>query len=140
MRRRFRYNPTTDQVEEVGTNKPRSTNDWKQLSCENMGYDGSVEDAKRLDREYGAPEVDYVQVGPNSYNPVFNDRSTYNRYLKAHGFYNKTSGKSGANPIDGRMLTRAAARILERYKEAGTNGGLPKGDSGNIDRPEPKVQ
>lgn len=127
MKRRFRYNPATDSVEEVGS-KPRSTNDWKQLSCEAMGYDGSLEDAKRLDREYGAPEVDYVRVGPNSYNPVFNDRSTYNRWLKAHGKVNKTSGKSGANPIDGQMLQRATARILEKYS------------SGNIDTSEVKVQ
>lgn len=117
MARRFRYNPATDKVEEVGI-EPRGTNDWKQLSCEAMGFDGTLEDAQRIDRECGAPYVDYQRVGPEAYNPVFNDKGTYQKYLKAHGMVNKTSGKSGASPLNSELLKRAMERIKANGDEA----------------------
>lgn len=110
MKRRFRH--VNGKVVEV-TAAPRGTNDWKQLVCENMGFDGTLEDAQALDRAKGAPHVEYVQVGPQAYNPVFNDKDTYDRYLKAHGYFNKTSGK-GNHGIDGALLKR----MMERAKNA----------------------
>lgn len=108
VKRRFRH--INGQVVEV-TAAPRGANDWKQLVSENMGWDGTLESAQAEDRAAGAPHVDYVRVGPNAYNPVFNDKRTYNRYLKAHGYFNKTSGK-GNHALDGNML----ARLMERMR------------------------
>lgn len=113
MARRFRYNPATDKVEEV-TAQPRGTPEWKQLHCEAMAFDGNITDAKRLDAELGAPSVDYDARGC----PVFNDRQTYDRYLKAHGMVNKTSGKNSV--IDATMLERAMERAKSVDKIAPT--------------------
>ena len=109
MARRFRYNPATDQVEEVRI-QSRGTNDWKQLSCEAMGFDGTLADAQLIDREVGAPYVDYQRVGPEAYNPVFNDKGPYQKYLKAHGMVNRTSGKSGVSVLGTELLRRAIDR------------------------------
>lgn len=102
MSRKFRYNPTTDKVEEVF--QRAQVGDWKELHCEAMAFDGNLTDAKRLDAELGAPSVDYDARGC----PVFRDRATYDKYLKAHGYVNKTSGKCSV--IDSQMLNRAMER------------------------------
>ena len=86
--RRFRYDPTTDSVVEVGV-PAAVANDWKPLHCEAMAFDGDAVVAKGIDAQLGAPYVDYDGLG----RPVFNDRSTYDKYLKAHGYVNKTSGR-----------------------------------------------
>ena len=112
MSRRFRYDPATDSVVEVG--KPAAvTQDWKQLHSEAMAFDGSEQEAKRIDAMVGAPPVDYDKLG----RPVFNDRSTYDKYLKAHGYVNKTSGK--CQVISGADLQRA----MERAKTVDKIGG-----------------
>ena len=106
MARRFRYDPATDSVVEVGKSAAR-IGDWKELHCETMAWDGNIEDAKRIDRELNAPQVDYDKTGC----PVFKDKSTYNRWLKAHGMVNKTSGKHSA--VTGDMVQRAIERARE---------------------------
>lgn len=107
MSRRFRYDPATDSVVEVGAPAAR-IGDWKELHCEAMAWDGNVEDAKRIDRELGAPEVPYDYAN----RPVFKDRETYNNYLKAHGKENYTSGKVKHTLAPGE-LERAMERVRE---------------------------
>lgn len=102
MSRKFRYDPKTDSVVEV-TTRPQVA-DWKDLHCEAMAFDGNVQDAKRIDYELGAPYVDYDAQNC----PIFRDRQTYDKYLKAHGYVNKTSGK--VSVIDAAMLERAKER------------------------------
>lgn len=107
MSRRFRYDPTTDSVVEVG--RPAGVaNDWKPLHCETLAFDGDPEVAKGIDRQLGAPPVDYDKNNC----PVFNDRSTYNKYLKAHGYVNQTSGKGNVQ-LTALDLERAIARAKE---------------------------
>jgi len=90
---------------------------WKQLHCEAMAFDGSIEDAKRIDAQLGAPSVDYDARGC----PVFNDRSTYDKYLKAHGMVNKTSGKHSV--FDPRLLERIISRVRSDAQEASEGEG-----------------
>lgn len=106
MKRRFRYNPDTDAVEEIGKAPSRGQLDWKPLHCEAMAFDGSIADAKRLDAEMGAPYVDYDAIG----SPVFNDPSTYKRWLKAHEMVNRTSGK-GNHALSPSLLKRLKERM-----------------------------
>lgn len=119
MKRRFRYDRATDSVVEVGKAPARGGNDWKKLSCESMGYDGTLENAYHIDRMLGAPYVDYEKVDEDAYNPVFHDKSTYNRWLKAHGMVNRTSGKGG-HSVGVRMIQQA----IERMKSLDTPSAL----------------
>lgn len=103
---RYRYNRLTDEVEPVGF-QTRSDADWKPLHCENMGVDGCTkEQAQALDAKLGAPYVDY----DGDMNPVFNDKSTYDKFLKSHGYVNRTSGK-GHHSLSPELLKRAIERI-----------------------------
>ena len=101
--RRFRYDPATDSVVEVRV-AGSATQDWKPLHCEAMAFEGSEREAQRIDSLVGAPSVSYDGLG----RPIFNDRSTYDRYLKAHGYVNKTSGK--CNVLSAADLERAKER------------------------------
>ena len=103
--RRFRY--INGHVVEV-TPQPRGTNDWKTLHCENMAFDGDIKDAIALDAAVGAPAVEYDSIGA----PIFHDRATYNKYLKAHGYVNRTSGRGHAT-LNAAMLERAKQRAKE---------------------------
>lgn len=79
--------------------------DWKELHSDMMAWDGNIEDAKRIDRELGAPYVDYDGIG----RPIFKSKETWNRWLKAHGKVNKTSG-GVRHTISAADLERAIAR------------------------------
>ena len=108
MTRRFKYDKETDSIIEVGI-QPRGTNDWKPLHCEALAFDGNtVDEAKLLDKALGAPDVNYDANNC----PILNDKSTYNRYLKAHGYVNKTSGK-GHHHLSKELLDRAIKRAAE---------------------------
>jgi hypothetical protein len=108
MSKRYRYDPETDEVTEVGQ-LTRSTADWKPLHCEAMAFDGgTIQEAKDLDARIGAPDVSYD--GNNC--PVFTSKGQYDRYLKAHGYVNKTSGK-GHHHLSKELLERIARRVSE---------------------------
>ena len=104
---KFRYNKLTDSVEPVTQSQDRLPVGWPLVS-ENMAFDGSVEDAKAIDRAVGAPEVPYDDQG----RPVIKDQSTWNKYLKAHGYVNRTSGK-GHHALTPYELERAIKRARE---------------------------
>jgi hypothetical protein len=107
MARKFRYDPERDEVVEVPRAAPRGERDWKPLACEAMAFDGNtVQEAKALDAKLGAPDVDYDHLN----RPVFHDKQTYDRYLKAHGYYNKSSGGVGFRFAPGE-LERAVERV-----------------------------
>jgi hypothetical protein len=85
--------------------------DWKPLHCEAMAVDGCTADAARaIDAQLGAPLVNYDNNGC----PVFHDKATYDKYLKAHGKVNRTSGK-GHHALTGALLERVAKRIVEQH-------------------------
>ena len=73
-----------------------------------MAFDGKIEDAKAIDRSLGAPDVPYDANGC----PVFDSKSKYNQYLRAHGMVNRTSGK-GHHALTAGELERAIKRARE---------------------------
>ena len=112
MKRRYRYDPATDSVIEVGQQPPRIRPWGTPLHCESMAVEPQeLAAAKKLDRDIGAPHVEYDGNGC----PVFNDKSTYNRYLKAHGWVNRASGLSGNMPF--------TPESFEKIKERMANSG-----------------
>ena len=105
---RYRYNPATDEVEPVVAAPIVRPPSWtKPLHCEALGCEpDEVPQWKEFDRQMGLGDVEYDSAGC----PVFNDQGTYDRYVRAHGYYNKTSGK-GNQTLDPTLLKR----IQERF-------------------------
>lgn len=111
MKHRFRYNPDTDEVEEVGPPRVSKPSGWsKPLHSESMGVStDEVPQAKEFDKTLGLGDVEYDTDGC----PVFYSKGEQERFYKAHGYHNRVSGK-GHYAIDGAMLKR----VMERFASA----------------------
>ena len=121
MKKRFRYNPDTDEVEEVGQPAARGQRDWKPLVCESLALDGWTSDeARQLDAKLGAPDVDYDK---ETNAPIFHDKATYDKYLKAHGYHNKSSCAKHAH-FTPAQFEAAKKRVLEHFDKIAVDEGI----------------
>lgn len=105
---RYRYDPATDEVVEC-RKAPARIGDWKAVHCEALAVEPEhIQFERQLNAERGAPDVDFDVHGA----PIFKDKSTYNRYLKAHGKVNRTRGK-GNHVLSAALLERMKQRESE---------------------------
>ena len=97
MTRKFRYDPATDSVVEVGSSlPPRKASAWaKPMHCEALAVEPEhIEFARQDDASKGLGDTEYDRKGC----PVFYSQSSYDRYKKSHGYYDKNAGYSGVPP------------------------------------------
>jgi len=112
VRKKFRYNPETDEVEEVGKQvalKPADA--WqrpKHLEALAVEME-EVPEAMAHDRLHGVP-TDYDNDGC----PVITGPRHYNAYCKSWGYVNRSSVTKGVVLAPGE-LERASARVREQY-------------------------
>lgn len=109
--RRFRYDPETDSVVEVGgPGRLRKAGAWAQPKhCEALAVDpDEVKWEKMLDQEQGLGDVEYDKNGC----PVFYSPGKYDEYVRAKGYVNKSS--CGKHPhFSPELFERIVARQLE---------------------------
>lgn len=100
MKRRFRYNPQTDKVEEV-TPPKRAASKFNRFFDKPVVADLAlqvepehVEFQKQIDRENGLGDVEYTPAGA----PVFRSRKAFNDYKRAYGYFDRNAGFGDVMP------------------------------------------
>lgn len=69
-------------------------------------HPSEIKAAKEIDRGLGLGDTEYDREGC----PVFRSKGQYDKFLKAHGYVNKTSGK-GHHALCPTLLKRIQERI-----------------------------
>lgn len=111
MKRRYKYNPQTDSVEEV-VSSGRTNGIVPAYHSEAMGLvtEAEVAPAKELDRKLGLGDVEY----DSDLRPVFRSSKDYDKYLKAHQMVNRSSCGKHAH-FTPEMFERVKQRVLESH-------------------------
>lgn len=106
MKTKFRYDPKTDSVVQVGA-PPKTNGVIPPKHVEALAYDPvEVPMAKEIDKRLGLGDVTYDEIGC----PVFTSTKDYDNYVKAHGFINRSSCGNKLR-LTADDLDRAAERV-----------------------------